>query len=635
MSGKKIGLVVASLLVILVVESFLPITRAITPNLVAFSSLPQVESSSPYLGSVFSSCEPSIDGVLSSGEWESSAKLMLEHGWMQVQNDAANLYILIDVTGDTTNDPPKEGPPWGDFIYLSFEVEADQKITSGVDVNFGVNPVTHLIEKRFILSSVSLSNPTVTYSKLGMGFGTSDNSGVAHRIWEFAISLNELNISYGGNVRMGLRVYSQNPYFMDDVPDDYLDFSNLIDVKLATLKIDLLIIGHEDFLSDLKPLKVHKDRTGIKTYIQSWQILNRSFSSKGVDEPERIKRAIAYYEANCGVRYVMLVGDIDKFPTRYRWWGLRFPDSTQEGWAVSDLYYADIYKSGTKNFDNWDANSNGLYGEEEFIPDGTINNDNIDYLPDVAVGRIPASTSAEVVAYVNKVINYETKTSPNDAWFKRMALYTGSWDPGRDSNVSDNIGISMANKGFSLIKRYWDSNGAPPGVPKVIINDLNSGVGFVSYSGHGNSESWELLSSGDLFGLTNADMLPIVFASCCETGMFARLAPFHPYKDINGLGHPGSDSVFGNYTIDYGPYPHSNVPKPAPIQDGKVTWETRTEIYDLHCLAESFLFGMPVGSTGAIAYIGARTGAQVNAIELDTYFYEAYSQAGVKVLGDM
>ena len=74
------------------------------------------------------------------------------------------------------------------------------------------------------------------------------------------------------------------------------------------------------------------------------------------------------------------------------------------------MYYADLFKTGTSTFDDWDENGNGLYGEIEFQPDGTINNDNIDFIPDVAVGRIPASDENEVGAYVEKIIRYETRT---------------------------------------------------------------------------------------------------------------------------------------------------------------------------------------------------------------------------------
>jgi hypothetical protein len=439
---------------------------------------------------------------------------------------------------------------------------------------------------------------------------------------------------------MGLRAYSQNPSFTYDQPTGFSsNFANLTEVALATAKVDLLVLACEDFLDALKPLKAHKDYTGIKTYIQSWQSLNKSFGGVGVDEPERVKKGIAAYEKYCDTKYVMLAGDIDKFPTRYRWWGL----PNQEYWAVSDLYYADLYKQGTETFDNWDVNGNGLFGEIEFSPDGTINNDNIDFLPDVAVGRIPASTVAEITAYVNKVITYELGTLPSSSWFKKVGLYTGDWLT--DANtVKDGIGSNMAADGFTLTKRYttFSTPPQPPaGVPGTVISDFNSGVGFANYLGHGNSGAWAFnysngafsLTSTSLSALNNANHLPIVFAAACDTGMFARMTRFDPYKDVNGVGHRGTNN---GETLNPGPYPHVNLPKPAPIQDGQVTWDSQTRRFDMECIAETFIFGNPIGSTGAIAYLGERSGGQVTSRDLDRFFFEAYYSGGsTVVLGNM
>jgi hypothetical protein len=193
---------------------------------------------------------------------------------------------------------------------------------------------------------------------------------------------------------------------------------------------ELLIIAPEAFIDELLPLLRFKEASGRPTVLVSLTQVYANPQCSGADEAEQVKRCIAFYQASLGIEHVLLVGDVDQFPVRYRWWGL----PGQEGWAVSDLYYADLYKHGTTTFDDWDANNNGLYSEIEFTDPGncapncrSINNDDIDFIPDVTVGRIPASTGAEVAAYVNKVIAYEMRTTTADAWFNKAALYTGTW----------------------------------------------------------------------------------------------------------------------------------------------------------------------------------------------------------------
>ena len=391
----------------------------------------------------------------------------------------------------------------------------------------------------------------------------------------------------------------------------------------------LLIIAPDEFIEELQPLKRFKDASARPTTLLSLTQVYSSFTEG--DDAERVKRCIAYYEQTFGIHYVMLVGDVDKFPVRWRWWGR----PGEEYWGVSDLYYADLYKYGTKTFDDWDLNNNGLYGEIEFYPDGTINNDWIDFLPDVAVGRVPASSDDEVEAYVNKVINYEMTTQPSNDWFKKAGLYTGNWSSGANT-LQDDIGAYLENQGFSSIKRYWDfGNDQPPlGVPGAIINDMNSGVGFANYVGHGNIWGWANLGFGSaqLTGLNNSDKLPVAFGAACETGYFAPMARFQPYKDLNGQGHCGT--ILGE-VLDPGPYPHVSLPKPAPLQDGQVFCDNANREFDHWCFAEPFIFGSPTGPTGAIAYLGERTGGQSGALELDRYFFEAYDKGNKRVLGDM
>lgn len=396
----------------------------------------------------------------------------------------------------------------------------------------------------------------------------------------------------------------------------------------------LLIIAPDDFMDEVQPLKRFKDASGRPTILRSLTQIYSSFP--GADQAEKVKYAIEHYTSVYGIQYVMLVGDIDRFPARWRWWGL----PGQEGWGITDLYYADLYEHGTTVFDDWDANDNGLYAEIEFAPDGMINNDQIDILPDVAVGRIPGSTAAEVAAYVNKVIAYELKTIPTSAWFKRAALYTGTWFNAND--LKDTLGNFLATKGFSLIKRYTDwtnpLNPQPPaGVPDVISADLNNGVGFVNYLGHGNSSGWACLDfySPVLNNLTNTDMLPVVFAGACDTGMFAWLARLHPYIDTAGVTHCGTAN---GETLDPGPYPHTALPRPAPVQSGTIPCPgplCTTCQLDPPCFAESILLGNPVGSTGAVAYLGERSGGRHWVTALDTYFFHAYHTQDIVVLGDM
>jgi hypothetical protein len=556
---------------------------------------------SPAALSVFPSSPPKIDGVVSHEEWDDALKIPLEVGYIHVQNDASSLYLLIDVVADTHDDPSLVSAPWGDYFWLAFDVNLNGAITPEVDMLFGCIPGTHTLCKQYFLGPDVWTTVVSTYSQLGAGFGSSINSETPHRIWEVAISLPEIESYPNGLVRMGLRAYSQNPAFTYDQPAGFSsNFANLTEVALATAKVDLLVLACEDFLDALKPLKAHKDYTGISTYIQSWQSLNKSFGGVGVDEPERVKRGIAAYEKYCDTMWVMLVGDSNRFPVRYTMTDRSTAKAFNRAFYPTDLYYADLYKSDG-SFDDWDSNKNGYFGElhGETLTD-VLNVDQVDLNPDIAVGRVPASTVAEVTTYVNKIISYEF-AAYNSAWFKNAVLIaTTDFIP--DAYVTKDEIANNYLTDFNVIKLYTEPD---PGASTV--NDkLNSGVGFANYIGHGGTDGWAHPTSywyttSDLSGLTNDNKLPVIFAASCDTAHFATLPPYYPYTDIYGNHHIGSNAC-ENFT---------HVPEPpAAIQT----------VDNPSCFGEDILVRH---NTGAIGYIGCVTGSQDWGRYLDQYFFES------------
>ena len=410
---------------------------------------------------------------------------------------------------------------------------------------------------------------------------------------------------------------------------------------------NLLILTPDEYLDEITPLRSFKEASGRPTILVTLSQIRSGFP--GVDDAEKVKRCIAHYEAGDGIRQVLLVGDIDRFPTRYMYWRIVLsPTDTQENYTATDLYYADLY-AADGGFDDWDSDDNGLYAEVRFQPEGNINEDAIHYAPDVAVGRLPASTADEVTRYVNKVIRYELATNPNDTWFKKAALYTGSWfqdDLGGypwANNWSDEVATSLTNEGITVTKRYWDvTNQLPPaGMPQAAISDFNAGFGFVNYIGHGSPEAWACLGlvhsnpgiPNDLLrGLSNTDMWPLVFAASCDTGMFARMVPYGAYIDVSSTEHRGTQS--GEIIAQNPP------PAPANIQedndDHGALWGSVLYPFDMACLGEHFLFGYgnPPGSGGAIAYLGERSGGQKYAPDLDKFFFASYD-TGQRVLGEL
>lgn len=567
----------------------------------------------PPFTSVFPEAPPKIDGTATSSEWEGTPSLPLGHGRLHFQNDAANLYLLVDLTGDTQADPPLAYDPWGDYFWLTFDVDLNSAITPNVDLDYNTYPGTHSLGLQKYLAPGTWAGLSSTYSQLGAGFGPSPNSSSPHRIWEFAISLAEIQAAPNELVRLGMRNYSQSPSFKDDLPGNFFnDFSNLIEIALVGGQADLLVLADESFLSALEPLKTHKENTGIPTYVQSWQSLDKSFGGQGRDQPERLKHAIAAYQDCCGTHWVMLVGDVDKFPVRTvkathtQWGGMYYP---------SDLYYADLYDE-TGSFDDWDSDADGIFGEMDFDGFGEkdlnkLNLDQIDMRPDVTVGRVPASSAAEVTTYVNKVIGYEFSAYQAD-WFQN-ALWVVDGGPAAFGDPAKKDRLDAYMSGFNILKRYLDESpwtGMTFDQRAAELNSLmNSGVGFINWFGHGNRKLWQdWYNDTKLSGMSNQNKLPVIYSLSCITGRYiwdgCDVTSQDLYQDASGS--EWKYTACGTQT---------DRPQPKPIQASQ---------YDRESFAEEFLVKR---ASGAVAYIGATSVYEYGGEDLDKYFFEAYSSS--------
>jgi Peptidase family C25/IPT/TIG domain len=487
----------------------------------------------------------------------------------------------------------------------------------------------------------------------------------------------------------------------------------------------LLIIAPNEFMSALQPLVQHKNQSGLGAMAISISSLSPYF--KGVDDPETVKHAIQYAHEHLGTQYIMLVGDAQKFPVRYQFMhnlSIYYPFSQQlsdQSWSVpsnwlnaapnnlsptgysiaarpimdassgvadgsylpSDLYYANLYHhplpfNGTTGaFDNWDANGNGEYNEGTWVDPANLNPDNVDGIPDVAVGRVPAHTAADVQAYVNKIISYESSSPQVKFTFIGDYAYEPPTQNGAFSgSVSDtqqvfqNSGLAnnpaTANSIFALIEIPPPPPPPPlqPGQTIVVsvppnwlmaspddVANYAKQSTWVSYIGHGSNQSWGadgVFAAANVAETAQNSILPVVFSAGCSTGSFINEPPWNQaYSDISGTAHdfdvaspaPSANAPDVPIIIDAdngelwggpsGPNVNSlplTVPKPNPY-DGI---DNRMD----QSFAYSWLIGNAPG--GAIVYFG-ETGVSnpLMAMELETDLLQNYLTTPNPVLGDI
>lgn len=406
---------------------------------------------------------------------------------------------------------------------------------------------------------------------------------------------------------------------------------------------DFMIICPDEFEAALTPLIAHKSRTGFSTRIVTIGEINYNYRRRpdGIwcyDDAERVKSAIYDHYINHDIEYVMLVGDCNVMPVRYVRGYLDdyTPDdeypTAELVWDPTDVYYADVVDSDGE-FDSWDHDDppNQYYGE--IYRSGGVNWDNIDYHPDVYIGRIPASDVVEVQNYVTKIIRYEYMTE-DQPWFYNMIFSAhdlGGWDP---IGLFEATITEMSDKGFLPVRlyddqfynlvatptatptptpfpEYPDSDGLP--VPERFNYCMNVGVGFIFHSGHGDPRKWNHCYNvdDDMGDLDNEFKLPVIFAVSCDSG---RYCPYVPHND---------------YTTTYGETQEKKRRKDIG------TWECpEPDCYQISHNKNSMAEGWLVESlTGAIAYYGCTSKGEKPAKYLGRRFFNSYAP-GI-TLGEM
>jgi hypothetical protein len=196
----------------------------------------------------WASSAPTIDGIASPGEWTGAQVTPLIHGQLRTMNDAAFLYVLIDVTDDNVNDVTHGSGP-ADIFTLTFDADLNHAVTPNVDIAYATCQDTRDFVKAYYLGGNSFSGCQNTDpATLGTpAFGPTPASGSNHRFWEFRFLFSEIGVdpttwtTSSGDIphlRVNVGTISANPAFASAQPDPaiYALLTNdMFQLDLATI----------------------------------------------------------------------------------------------------------------------------------------------------------------------------------------------------------------------------------------------------------------------------------------------------------------------------------------------------------------------------------------------------------------
>lgn len=300
--------------------------------------------------------------------------------------------------------------------------------------------------------------------------------------------------------------------------------------------VDYIAIVHHSLWDAVQPLLDHRAAEGLRVAKVDVQDVYDEFSAGRVD-PEAIRDFLsyAYHHWNAGAappQYVLLVGD-----GHYDFRGVQRPDLPN----LIPPYLVDVDPTiGETAADNRYVSVDG--------PD--------DYLPDMAIGRIPAKTPADVTAAVNKIITYET-AAPTGDWQRRAVFVADDYanDSGNFHMLSDETRLHWLPAGYRSQAIYYRMDAAHDTGEEMrvaIRGAFNQGALMIQWIGHASRARWGSVSMFDLLDparLAPQSALPVTFSYSCWSGYFINLTGSKQYNyNEQALGEallltPGRGSV--------------------------------------------------------------------------------------------
>jgi len=143
-----------------------------------------------------------------------------------------------------------------------------------------------------------------------------------------------------------------------------------------------------------------------------------------------------------------------------------------------------------------------------------------EFAPGLAVGRLPATSNAQLQAMVDKIIAYE---GAGGAWTSRVLIAADDPDAGGNFPQDSDTLAALVPAAYTVEKTYLSDYSLADARTRL-INGINAGAVWLNYMGHGGPDRFAsegLLTSADAAAMNGAPCLPVVTGLTCLSGRFA------------------------------------------------------------------------------------------------------------------
>jgi hypothetical protein len=186
---------------------------------------------------------------------------------------------------------------------------------------------------------------------------------------------------------------------------------------------------------------------------------------------------------------------------------------------------------------------------------GCMDSDNV---PDIAVGRFPCSTNAELDNMVTKTLNFE---NIHGAWGNKMIYIGGeSNNPYLEMSLAKNRYLSQ----YTI--EYVNSRSR-------LIEKFNEGIYMAIYGGNGSLTSWQYLNINDAVYLSN-EIKPVVLSVSSYSGSLTNYSLMQALvKSSFGAVATIGCAVDSDWSMMVDPFCYAMSLKPQRLGDLFLAWK--------------------------------------------------------------
>ena len=340
---------------------------------------------------------------------------------------------------------------------------------------------------------------------------------------------------------------------------------------------EYIIITNNALKPTFETLARYKTQKGFPTLLVTVEQIYQNFA--GIDNAEKVRNYLksAHQFWGSGL-FVLLGGDTAIVPGRFVDRGVYNVAGENK---FTDLYYSDVYKLNTPNY-NWDTNNNGIHIDLQSEAEQGADN---------FIGRFPVNTIMQAENLITKIINYEKLEGVANKNYVNNMLFLGSYykyyhspPPAFGTGAESLTGqagqpwhLKLANKPFlsnSNLKKWLLFDDYLGNIPRQVcpgndeltristLSNLNNGhpiygkFHLVSHYDHGSPFSigtsgemkFNTLFSQDFDEMTNGNYYQIMYSTSCGPASFQfDCFAEHYVNKVAGGGVAfigNSDSVF-------------------------------------------------------------------------------------------